>query len=191
MTRSVWAMPVFIQWLGAGKLRPQGPLTGRTRLIAFISATPLLSLTSCDEVSSLFVSPEVRACEYFLKDRLQSPASYQRISETSWDEPVSASDLRAMKGDRSLPSLPNRDPALRMVGVIYDAQNAYGTPLRLGEVCAFETDGGKLPDADMMMSRARLAASTARMQSLAEAGIVTPRALPMPTINPPHPCCIR
>jgi len=79
----------------------------------------------------------IKACEVFVKERLRSPSTYQRIEASSFIE---------VGGEHGWASIQ------------YDAANAYGTPIRNQQTCRFATPGGRWPSYQDMAHRARLMA---------------------------------
>jgi hypothetical protein len=102
----------------------------------------LLLLGGCDALTSN-EEHAFRVCEAHIQKQLRSPATYARVKAISAPAPDGGS--------------------IRTVHIEYDASNAYGTPVRGVEGCAFEVgDDGEFPD----RSRLELGASQA---ALAEA----------------------
>lgn len=98
----------------------------------------LLTVAGC----SAFDSGEeqaAQACEAFVAEQLLSPSTYKRVSMTA------------------PPHVPGK--GFRFVTVSYDAANAFGTPIRGTQTCAFKVDKetGRFPQVDLMKSSASLA----------------------------------
>lgn len=75
----------------------------------------LFVLTGCDGL----LRSEIKDCEAQLLGELRSPSTYKRID---------ASSIRA-----------NNEQTVR---IVYDAANAYGTPIRGTKLCAYPVKGG-------------------------------------------------
>ena len=80
---------------------------------------PILFLVGCDGPSS----EAIAACEVFVKERLRSPSTYERIS-----------------ADFSGVAFESEGKSVKLVQLEYDAANAYGTPIRNSQNCSFEVD---------------------------------------------------
>lgn len=65
----------------------------------------------------------INACEIFIKERLRSPSTYKQVGV-----------------DYSGVTFKSQGRDVRMVGIEYDAANAYGTPIRGDLQCLFEVD---------------------------------------------------
>lgn len=78
-------------------------------------AFSLVALSGCDK-------PEIKQCEEYIIAKLRSPSTYKRVE---------ASGLRS----------PGEKPERYMVQIKYDAANAYGTPIREVQFCAFNLKG--------------------------------------------------
>ena len=99
-----------------------------------------LALSGCDT----FTSGEelaAQACEAFIAEGLKAPTTYKRVSVANPPHEAGKS--------------------FRYVALTYDADNAFGTPIRGGQVCAFKVDPktGEYPDGGLMKSYAGLAHS--------------------------------
>jgi hypothetical protein len=77
-------------------------------------------LCSCNSAQNT----AVEACEIFIKERLRSPSTYQRITS-----------------DGLGPSFESDGRRVKMITIEYDAANAYGTPIRGSQQCTFKVDG--------------------------------------------------
>lgn len=118
---------------------------------------------------------EIAACEDYLKDGLRSPSTYNRVNVSARDEPVTAARIvelggREPRGGQSL--------ALRSVTIEYDAQNAFGTPIRGALQCGFVVRDGEVAGQQLMDSAVLLAKvnhQTRRLQGDPE---------------PNYPCCL-
>lgn len=80
----------------------------------------LLAITGCDSV----MRPEVIECESTIKANLRSPSTYKRI-----------------KADTLL--MDAQKPAEVWVSIEYDADNAFGTPIRGTEICKYPAKDGR------------------------------------------------
>jgi len=88
--------------------------------------------------------PEVKACEKYVLGGLRSPSTYERVSAES-----------------------TRVNDQQWVSLVYDAANAYGTPLRETELCKFRIMGDQVAvphvaDPDLARELRRLDESTGR-----------------------------
>lgn len=119
-----------------------------------------LLVASCGALGScgMLDAEEVKICEASLKAGLKAPATYKRAEVTSldtgpltqaqFDEEVGRADTRGNPSAEQLRLL-QRDLAkgktlgLRTVAIAYDAENAFGVPLRAAKVCVFRTLDGK------------------------------------------------
>lgn len=86
----------------------------RTKLRAYLALIAALALSSCD-------SDQVWTCEAQLKDRLKSPASYNRVS------------VETVQIGSSI-----HKPPYDEVTITYDAANSFNALLRDKETCFFE-----------------------------------------------------
>ncbi|MDB5681676.1 MAG: hypothetical protein JWO16_1481 [Sphingomonas bacterium] len=162
------------------------------RMLILVSA---IALSGCGK-------PDVAACESYLKKKLKSPATYQRVDVKSYDEgPMTLDAFRTSMGllptaqadelgklDSQL--LKGRKISKRQVFVTYDAANAFGTPIRGIEVCTFRLADGELEPADRLESYAGQAALDDQMRELAASGAIAPSAV---SKSPPPvggACCI-
>lgn len=106
---------------------------------AFIFPLCVVILSGCD----LLVSNEEQAfriCETHIKEQLRSPATYVRV--------------------KAIADVGQPGKNIRTVHIEYDASNAFGTPVRGVEGCAFEVDeDGEFP----ARSRMELGASEAAL----------------------------
>lgn len=80
---------------------------------------PIFLLTGCDK-------PEVKNCEDHILSKLRSPSTYKRIEYSGTDVPYPKADRHHVR-------------------IVYDAANAYGTPVRDTQICVFGLKDGK-PD---------------------------------------------
>ena len=97
---------------------------------------------------------EIAACEDYVKDGLRSLSTYRRVSVASRDEAATAARIielggRQLRGGQSL--------ALRTVTIEYDAQNAFGTPIRNAAQCGFVLGDGEVAGQQLLDSKVRLA----------------------------------
>lgn len=92
------------------------------------SALTMTMISACSD------APEIAACQDFLKGGLRSPSTYSEVSVRSEDLPMPAENLaRYQLADRSSPE----KAGVRTVSIVYDAANAYGTPVRGVQTCHF------------------------------------------------------
>ena len=140
-------------------------------------------------------APEVSACEDFIKDGLKSPSSYQRASVETNVEPTTLDGFREASGRPMTGSIyegyyKHHKVALRNVVIKYDAQNAYGTPVREVGICAFELTDGELRKTKGELHAAVLSAIAARsFRDMANRGAfdgIEPGSLE----GPKYPCCL-
>jgi hypothetical protein len=117
---------------------------------------------------------DVAACEEFLKGGLRSPATYRKVSVRTYDAPITKQQATAI-GARVYD---NRPLTLRKVFIDYDADNAYGTPVRGIEMCAFVLLEGKLPDAGSLRTKVSLAGTQRDYRRLTRQQ------------EPDYPCCL-
>lgn len=131
---------------------------------------------------------DVKACEGFIKDGLASPTSYDRVEITRWIEPISKEEINKLR--QPMGSFERGKPSLSMVGIQYDAQNAYGTKIRQGAICAFELHDGQ-PDSDeVIAANARMSAREVSLRRLIDAGAIAgtrPGSLGKPK---KYDCCL-
>lgn len=90
--------------------------------------------------------PEVEACEKYVLGGLRSPSTYERVS------------VGSTKVGGEL-----------WISIVYDAANAYGTPVRETETCKFRVENGRAvvphvmdPSSDMAVAIRRLDELTGR-----------------------------
>lgn len=102
---------------------------------------------------SAFDSPLIKACEDGVKLRLRSPATYNRVEvvEVARPQPMSADEYVAFQA-KYYPASSNAavdglapSPAVHEAFIKYDADNAFGTPIRGVANCKFATEDGKMP----------------------------------------------
>lgn len=124
-------------------------------------------LTGCEAWQS-DEEQAAKACESFISDALRSPSTYKRVNATHAPHKTGA--------------------AFRYVAISYDADNAFGTPIRGAQVCAFKVDPqtGDYPHGDLMESSARLARAEMRLR---EAQELAGQKLPTRPIGA-FDCCI-
>lgn len=122
----------------SGNLRPaaltaggQGNSEVGKHLGAALGAT--LMLAACGGPNDA----AIEACETFIQERLRSPSTYKRISTNAF-----------IAVDRKS----------GWVTVEYDAANAFGTPIRDTQICAFDTPEGNWPPKDDIIQSARRSA---------------------------------
>lgn len=125
------------------------------------------ALAGCDAVTS---GEEIaaQACEGFIAGNLRSPSTYKRIE--------------AVGGPH--------DPgeAFRFVSITYDADNAFGTPIRGAQVCAFKVDPktGKFPSRVMLESSVSMAKAENTLREVQSLGGQKPRERPVGAFD----CCV-
>ena len=133
--------------------------------MSWIKATTLtaaiLLLCSCG-------ARDVQACEDFIRDGLRSPSTYKRMSLVSDDKQLNEEEFRELT---KLPRYGTYTPhQLREVLIEYEAANAYGTPVRGTEICAFVLTDGELPSKAAMKADLALAKSARTLRDLQIAG---------------------
>lgn len=114
---------------------------------AAIALLPILG--SCDALTSN-EEQAFRVCEAHIQKQLRSPSTYARV--------------------KAISDVANPGIGIRTVHIEYDASNAYGTPVRGTEGCAFEVgEDGEFPDRSRLelgASQAALAESENRLAEL-------------------------
>lgn len=80
----------------------------------------LLALSGCNALSA----PEIQDCENYVQGKLRSPSTYKRISADS-----------TIMTDQKPPQV--------WAEVVYDAANAYGTPIRDTQICKYPLVNGR------------------------------------------------
>lgn len=114
-------------------------IEGRSCLGAGLAFSAVILLGGCDLLTSN-EEHAFRICEAHIQKQLRSPATYARVKAISAPAPVAGN--------------------IRTVHIEYDASNAFGTPVRGVEGCAFEVgDDGKFPN----RSRLEIGASQAAL----------------------------
>lgn len=118
---------------------------------------------------------EIAACEDYVKYGLRSPSTYGRVNVTTRDEPVTGPRIaelggREPRGGQSL--------ALRTVTIEYDAQNAFGTPIRSAAQCGFVLRDGEIAGQQLLNSSVRLAQAKRDTRMLQREP------------DPLYPCCL-
>jgi len=142
---------------------------------------------------------EVLACRTFAQSKLRSPSTYREARVRSFDRSTTEAEIQRLYypdtsdelSRMNMSLLRGRQLGLRSVFLEYDADNAFGTPVRGIEGCDFLLVDGNLDGAGSLDSRARSAALDADTARLAE------------TLNNPDlrrlarrqgdgmPCCVR
>ncbi|QTH20147.1 hypothetical protein HRJ34_17510 [Rhizorhabdus wittichii] len=104
------------------------------------AATCSLSLNACS------LQPQVTACETFVREKIDTPATFKVVSTSSVSG--SAKDVARL------------DPAgqVMLVSIEYDAANQYGAPIRSKAFCAFPMKNGRLPSLEDMKRHASASA---------------------------------
>lgn len=133
-----------------------------------ISALILLALAGCE-------GREIAACEEFLKDGLRSPSTYRRVSLTTRDEATTAQRIVEL-GGRQPPA--GQSLALRTITIEYDANNAFGIPIRGAGQCGFLLRDGSLAGQQLLDSQVRLASARRDGRMLERQP------------EPQYPCCL-
>lgn len=139
------------------------------------------TLTGCDKA-------DVKACEGFIKDGLASPTSYSRVGVTRWTESISREEINKLR--QPIGNFERGEPSLSLVGIQYDAQNAYGVKIRQGAICAFELHDGQPDDNAVVAANARMAAREVSMRRLIDAGAI--QGTPPGSFGKPkkYDCCL-
>lgn len=97
-----------------------------------------LTLGGCDALTSN-EEHAFRVCEAYVKEGLRSPSTYARI--------------------KAISDIPRQGSGIRTVHLEYDADNAFGTPVRGYEMCAFKVnDDGDFPGKSTLELGATVAA---------------------------------
>lgn len=105
----------------------------------------LMALASCDQAS-----PDVKACEGYIKANLLAPSTYKRIGVLKTDQAMTAPEFTAAVGldhqtstqQLALRNEAARGLALRTVSITYESENGFGVPVREDKICAFKVVGG-------------------------------------------------
>jgi hypothetical protein len=129
------------------------------------------ALTSCDYFRG---SEEVRACRVFTKDQLRSPATYREVRANTLDSLISEADLRTRyladpndEVDRMVMAMARgHQLQIRSVILEYDADNAYGTPIRGLGGCDFLLIDGRIWGSGSLESQAATTASMVKLHDL-------------------------
>jgi hypothetical protein len=129
-----------------------------------------LAISGCD-------SAAIEACEKFVKDSLSSPSSYSRVSITEHTQPISIAELHELRPPSAMDQILEGERSLYLVGIEYDAENAFGASLRSANVCAFEMRNGELPSDEAIRTKARMSARRVSLRGMVDSGIV-PEAEP-------------
>jgi hypothetical protein len=140
--------------------------------------------------------PEIDACEAYTKSGLRSPATYRKVAVKTIDESVTPEEFLKRRGDN--PSDPARGlfldgmrhskVGIRNVVISYDADNAYGTPVRAEAICMFELRDGKLKDdTKEIQTRVKLAETDRDFRAMARAGALPNQG---PIDAPEKACCL-
>ncbi|MEA3033983.1 MAG: hypothetical protein QOH86_1999 [Sphingomonadales bacterium] len=140
--------------------------------------------------------PEIAACEQFTKSGLRSPATYRRAEVKTVDEKVTPEELLSRRGDRPddparqlfLDAYKGDNLGVRNVIISYDADNAYGTPIRGQQICMFQLRNGQLTDDEKaLQSRVKSAEADRDFRALARSGGLPNQG---PLDVPDKPCCL-
>lgn len=159
-----------------------------------IMAVLAISLAGCEKT-------EVRVCENYIKKGLQSPATYKRAEVKSYDEDQGSLD--AFRASVGLSPVANADQlgkleaqlnagrkiSKRQLYITYDADNAFGTPIRGIGACVFKLTDGELEPEERLQSHADTAVLDSQMRELADRGAIARSAA---KASPPTgaECCI-
>jgi hypothetical protein len=141
---------------------------------------------------------DVSACEEFLKDSLRSPSTYRRIGVSTYDRPINAEARAQLREEEERSARENPDwaavrrqldadtPAterpvetLREVFIEYDAENAFGAPIRGAQRCGFILRNGNLSSSSSLRTKLSLAQSGRSL-----------RQLRGDNSEPAYPCCL-
>lgn len=126
--------------------------------------------------------PEVSACEEFLKESLRSPATYKQVRADIYDEPITPEKLTTLGGR----PWGGETLAIRKVFVEYDAENAFGAPIREAQLCGFVLRNGTLPDSNGLKAAVALASAKRSYQRVKESvGQADPEYQ-----EPEYSCCL-
>lgn len=139
----------------------------RTNCIAVaLCLAPML--TGCEAFAS-GEEQAARACESFVTDQLRSPSTYNRVN-------VAHAPHHAGK-------------SFRYVSISYDADNAFGTPIRGAQVCAFKVDpnSGEFPSESSMKLSASLSHSEKLLREVQEMNGQKAAKRPVAAFD----CCVR
>lgn len=103
-----------------------------------------------------FEQPLISACEESLKERLKAPSTYRRISATEDEKNLTRAEYNQHLSGQS-PSVRDislkwfdegKDKPMRFIAFIeYDAQNAFGVPIRDVTKCEYISSSGNKKDA--------------------------------------------
>lgn len=109
-----------------------------SRAAALIVGLFGLSISGCDALTSN-EEHAFRVCEGYVKEGLRSPSTYSRV--------------------KAISNIPRQGSGVRTVHLEYDADNAFGTPVRGYEMCAFKVnDDGDFPGKSTLELGASVAA---------------------------------
>lgn len=143
-----------------------------------VASTEMGMRRGCVPLAALLLAgcgqEDVEACEEFLKGGLRSPATHRQVSVRTYNAPITKQQATAI-GARVYD---DRPLTLRKVFIDYDADNAFGTPVRGIEMCAFLLSDGKLPDAGSLRSKVSLAGTQRDYRRLTGQQ------------EPDYPCCL-
>lgn len=117
-------------------------------LAAGVLAGSILLLAGCNP------SPEISACETFIKEKIATPATFKVVNASSL--PSTGKGIRGLK-----PS-----DEIRLVTIEYDAENIYGAPIRKVDACVFPVRAGRLPPAQDMQGDAEVAGFGAKLRAI-------------------------
>lgn len=150
-----------------------------------------LALLGCEKA-------EIKACEGFLKGGLRSPSTYRRVSTNSYDGQINERALAQIRDeeaerdrgnpewakirrelDAETPAAERPKETFREVFIEYDAENAYGTPIRGAEQCGFVLRNGELPSSGSLSAKVSKAESSRTL-----------RQLRGDDDEPAYPCCL-
>lgn len=112
------------------------------------------AIALCGGLAGCGGSPEITACESYIREKIATPASFKVVSTSS-----------VPSTGESITGLTAAD-AVKLVSIEYDAANQYGAPVRSTDYCAFVLKGGKLPSSSELQSVASSAAFDAKLAAL-------------------------
>lgn len=125
------------------------------RLLKILPLVLITLVAGCDR-------EDISSCEDYIKYKLKSPSSYNRVKITEFTGDVTTQDQ--LEKELKLPK-PSSDleyelrrlwheegsissVSMREIAIQYDAQNEFGSNVRRVDVCRFRLLDGKLPNAD-------------------------------------------
>lgn len=112
------------------------------------------AIALCSGLAGCGGSPEITACESYIREKIATPASLKIVSTSS--VPSTGESIKGLTAT----------DAVKLVSIEYDAANQYGAPVRSTDYCAFALKDGKLPSSSELQSAASSAAFTAKINAL-------------------------